>query len=103
MVRSTNITNQTERGGKGKLNYTRYPSAVVEGYVDNNEEGAIGWRRLNIRPKYQRIYYDEEKRNAVIDTIRKGFAQCNVLGKEWGWHFSLDGSKEQLFLPVCRR
>ena len=30
---------------------------------------------LDIRPKYQREFvYDEKKRNAVIDTIRKGLA-----------------------------
>jgi hypothetical protein len=48
---------------------------VAEGYLDNAEEGVIGYGgRLDIRPKYQREFvYDEKKRNAVIDTIRKGF------------------------------
>ena len=48
---------------------------VAEGYVDNAEEGVVGYGgRLDIRPKYQREFvYDEKKRNAVIDTIRKGF------------------------------
>jgi hypothetical protein len=48
---------------------------VAEGYLDNAEEGVIGYSgRLDIRPKYQREFvYDEKKRNAVIDTIRKGF------------------------------
>jgi hypothetical protein len=48
---------------------------VAENYVDNAEEGVIGYNgKLNIRPKYQREFiYDEKKRNAVIDTIRKEF------------------------------
>lgn len=48
---------------------------IAENYIDNAEEGVIGYNgRLNIRPKYQREFvYDEAKRNAVIDTIRKNF------------------------------
>ena len=48
---------------------------VVNGYVDNNEEGVVAYGgQLDIRPAYQREFvYDEKKRNAVIDTIRKGF------------------------------
>lgn len=48
---------------------------IAEKYIDNAEEGVIGYNgRLNIRPKYQREFvYDENKRNAVIDTIIKGF------------------------------
>ena len=48
---------------------------IAEKYMDNQEEGVIGYNgKLNIRPKYQREFvYDEKKRNAVIDTIMKGF------------------------------
>jgi hypothetical protein len=48
---------------------------VAEGYVDSAEEGVVGYGgRLDIRPKYQREFvYDEKKRNAVIETIRKSF------------------------------
>jgi uncharacterized protein DUF262/HNH endonuclease len=48
---------------------------VADGYLDSAEEGVVGYRGvLDIRPKYQREFvYDENKRNAVIDTIRKGF------------------------------
>ncbi len=48
---------------------------VVDGYVDNAEEGIKGYGgKLNIRPKYQREFvYDETRRNAVIKTIRQGF------------------------------
>ena len=49
--------------------------AVVEGYVNNDEEGVLGYGgKLNIRPKYQREFvYDEKRRAAVIETIRKDF------------------------------
>ncbi len=48
---------------------------VADQYVDNAEEGVTGFGGLlNIRPKYQREFvYDAVKRNAVIDTIKKGF------------------------------
>jgi len=48
---------------------------VAEKYVDNAEEGVVGYNsKLNIRPKYQREFiYKKDKRNAVIETIRKGF------------------------------
>lgn len=48
---------------------------VADHYVDNAEEGVVGYSgKLNIRPKYQREFvYDEKKRNAVMDTIRKDF------------------------------
>ena len=42
-------------------------SELVEGYVDNNEGGIIGYsEKLNIRPKFQREFiYNEKQRNAV--------------------------------------
>lgn len=48
---------------------------VADGYLDSAEEGVVGYGgKLDIRPKYQREFiYDEKKRNAVLDTIRKGF------------------------------
>ncbi len=66
---------------------------VTENYVDNDEEGVVGYGgRLNIRPKYQREFvYDEKKRNAVIDTIRKDFP-LNVIY----WVKNNDGTFEVL-------
>lgn len=66
---------------------------VAENYVDNAEEGVIGYDgRLNIRPKYQREFvYDEKKRDAVIDTIRKDFP-LNVMY----WVKNEDGTFEVL-------
>ena len=50
-------------------------SDLVKGYVNNNEEGVIGYGgKLNIRPKYQREFvYGEKERNLVIDTLFKGY------------------------------
>jgi hypothetical protein len=68
-------------------------SDIAAGYVDNSEEGVIGYGgKLNIRPKYQREFvYDDKKRNAVIDTIRKGFP-LNVMY----WVKNDDGTYEVL-------
>jgi len=48
---------------------------VVDGYTDDGEGGVFGYGgRLNIRPPYQREFvYKEKQRDAVIDTIFKGF------------------------------
>lgn len=48
---------------------------LVDGYVNNNEDGVIGYGGLlNIRPPYQREFvYKENQQKAVIDTILKGF------------------------------
>jgi hypothetical protein len=66
---------------------------IVADYADQAEEGVTGYGgRLNIRPKYQREFvYDEKKRDAVIDTIRKGFP-LNVMY----WVVSDDGDFEVL-------
>lgn len=66
---------------------------IVENYTDNQEDGVVGYNRLlNIRPKYQREFvYDETKRNAVIDTIIKGFP-LNVMY----WAKNEDGTFEVL-------
>lgn len=48
---------------------------IVEDYKDDDEEGVVGLKgKLDIRPKYQREFvYKEKQRNAVIDTVLKGF------------------------------
>lgn len=77
---------------------------VVKGYVDNEEEGVMGYDgKLNIRPKYQREFiYGEKQRNAVIETIRKGFP-LNVM--YWvdngdGTYEVLDG--QQRTISICQ-
>ena len=48
---------------------------VFNGYQNNDENGVVGYGgNLNIRPPYQREFvYDDKKRNAVIETVFKGF------------------------------
>ena len=79
---------------------------LVEGYADNSatEEGIVGYGgRLNIRPKYQREFvYDEKKRNAVIETVWKGFP-LNVMywvRNEEGNFELLDG--QQRTISICQ-
>ncbi len=77
---------------------------VAEGYVDNAEEGVVGYGGLlDIRPKYQREFvYDEKKRNAVIDTVRKSFP-LNVMYwvvTDEGTYEVMDG--QQRTISFCR-
>ena len=48
---------------------------LTEGYSDDGEGGVIGYGgRLDIRPPYQREFvYNDAQRDAVVDTISKGF------------------------------
>ena len=79
---------------------------LVDGYADKGatEEGIVGYGgRLNIRPKYQREFvYDEKKRNAVMDTVWKGFP-LNVMywvRNEEGNFELLDG--QQRTISICQ-
>lgn len=66
---------------------------VAERYVDNDEGGVVGYEgKLDIRPKYQRNFvYDDKKRAAVLETIRKGYP-LNVMY----WAVNDDGGFEVL-------
>ena len=48
---------------------------VIDGYKDSAEEGVVAYGgRLDVRPKYQREFvYKDKQRDAVIDTVKKGF------------------------------
>ena len=48
---------------------------LVKGYKDSGDEGVVAYGgNLDVRPPYQREFiYKEKQRNAVIDTIMKGF------------------------------
>lgn len=48
---------------------------LVEDYEDNNEGGVTGYGgKLDIRPPFQREFiYKDKERNAVIDSVLKGF------------------------------
>ncbi len=64
---------------------------LVDEYSDDGEGGVSGYSdRLDIRPPYQREFvYKDKQRNAVIDTITKGFP-LNVMY----WAVRGDGTYE---------
>ncbi|MGE0601611.1 MAG: HNH endonuclease family protein [Dehalococcoidia bacterium] len=77
---------------------------IVKGYADSAEEGVVAYGGLlDIRPKYQREFiYDAKKRNAVIDTIRKGFP-LNVMywvATDQGTYEVMDG--QQRTISFCQ-
>ena len=77
---------------------------LTDGYQDNAEEGVVGYGgRLDIRPPYQREFiYKEKQRNAVIDTVRKGFP-LNVMYwavREDGTYEVIDG--QQRTISICQ-
>lgn len=67
--------------------------ALTQGYVEDAEKGVRGYYgNLNIRPAYQREFvYKDKQRDAVIDTIRKGFP-LNVMY----WVYNEDETYEVL-------
>ncbi len=48
---------------------------LVEGYIDKGDEGVTGYSgKLDIRPPFQREFvYGDKERNAVIDTVMRGY------------------------------
>lgn len=76
---------------------------VFAGYADKGETGIIGYKgRLNIRPAYQREFiYKEKQRNAVIETVRKGFPLNTMYWAVAGDGFELmDG--QQRTISICQ-
>jgi hypothetical protein len=76
---------------------------LFDGYSNSDEEGVTGYGgKLNIRPKYQREFvYKDEQRNAVIDTVQKGYP-LNVMywvKNEDGTFEVLDG--QQRSISIC--
>ncbi len=77
---------------------------IFNGYEDNDESGVVGFGgKLNIRPAFQREFvYKERERNAVIDTVFKGFP-LNVMywvEDEQGGYELLDG--QQRTISICQ-
>ena len=77
---------------------------LAEGYTDNSEGGVTGFGgKLDIRPPYQREFiYGDKQRDAVIDTIKKGFP-LNVMY----WAVRDDGDFEiidgqQRTISICQ-
>lgn len=78
-------------------------SALVENYQDNQEAGVVGFGgKLNIRPPYQREFvYSEKQREAVIDTITRGFPLNTMY-----WATTPDGFEiidgQQRTISICQ-
>ncbi|MDE7225825.1 MAG: DUF262 domain-containing protein, partial [Ruminococcus sp.] len=79
-------------------------SEIFNGYKNNDENGVVGYGgKLNIRPAFQREFiYKEKERNAVIETVMKGFP-LNVM--YWcednnGNYELLDG--QQRTISICK-
>ena len=77
---------------------------VTNGYIDSAENGVVGFGgKLNIRPAFQREFvYKDKERNAVMDTVFKGFP-LNVM--YWvddgnGNYELLDG--QQRTISICQ-
>lgn len=73
---------------------------LTQGYSDNEENGVVGYGgKLDIRPPYQREFvYKDKQREAVIDTVTKGFP-LNVMywaEKENGEYEVIDGQQRTI-------
>ena len=77
---------------------------LAAGYTDQGEDGVFGYDgKLDIRPPYQREFiYKEKQRNAVIDSVWKGFP-LNVMywaKRENGTFEIIDG--QQRTISICQ-
>jgi len=77
---------------------------LVEGYVDSGVDGVVAYGgRLDVRPAYQREFvYRDRQRNAVIDTVMKGYP-LNVMywvEREDGGYEVMDG--QQRTISICQ-
>lgn len=74
---------------------------IYNGYVDNQEDGVVAYGgKLDVRPPFQREFiYDDKKRNAVIETVNKGFP-LNVMywGKDGDNYELIDGQQRTVSL-----
>ncbi len=76
---------------------------LTNGFVDDGEGGVRGFNGLlNIRPAYQREFvYPDDKRNAVIETARKGYPLNTMYWAVDGDGFELlDG--QQRTISLCQ-
>lgn len=78
-------------------------SELVENYEDNDEAGVVGFNSsLNIRPPYQREFvYNPKQREAVINTVTKGFPLNTMY-----WAVTDDGFEvidgQQRTISICQ-
>ncbi len=77
---------------------------LAKGYEDNEEHGVVAYDgKLDVRPPFQREFvYKDKQRDAVIDTVTKGFP-LNVMYwavREDGDYEVIDG--QQRTISVCQ-
>lgn len=77
---------------------------IINGYKDSADNGVVAFGgKLNVRPAFQREFvYKEKERNAVIDTVAKGFP-LNVMywcEDDKGNYELLDG--QQRTISICQ-
>lgn len=76
---------------------------LVANYQDNQEDGVVGFGgQLNIRPPYQREFvYNEQQREAVIDTVTRDFPLNTMY-----WAVTPDGFEiidgQQRTVSICQ-
>jgi len=79
-------------------------SDLYDGWKDSQDEGVVAYHgQLDVRPKYQREFvYKDKQRNAVIDTVIKGFPLNTMywVRKEDGTYEVLDG--QQRTISICQ-
>ena len=77
-------------------------SELCQGYTDDGDGGVYGYtNKLTIRPNYQREYiYRDKQRNAVIETVRKGFPLNTMYWNKTGddTYEVLDGQQRTISL-----
>lgn len=89
-----------------KINMIKVPvKELIQGYSEDDKTSRVrAWGgKLDVRPEYQREYvYSEDKRDAVINTILKGFP-LNIMyfvDRKDGTYEVLDG--QQRIISICR-
>jgi len=79
-------------------------SDLYDGWKDSQDEGVVAYHgQLDVRPKYQREFvYKDKQRNAVIDTVIKGFPLNTMywVRREDGNYEVLDG--QQRTISICQ-
>ena len=89
-----------------KINMMKLPvRELIKGFSeDDTTSRVVAWDgKLDVRPEYQREYvYDDNQRDAVINTILKGFP-LNIMyfvDRQDGTYEVLDG--QQRIISICR-
>ena len=89
-----------------KINMIKVPvKELIQNYSEDDQTSRVrAWGgKLDVRPEYQREYvYSDDKRDAVINTILKGFP-LNIMyfvDRKDGTYEVLDG--QQRIISICR-